>query len=100
MYGLLAGCNEDPQFMLRHDRRGARENECESTELSVCSRGEAAVSLYQQNGKLCTPAGAIANVRCSWVWMCVAADGIRKDVSRGPSSLLCCKQGLSLNLLK
>jgi hypothetical protein len=54
MCGLLAGCNANPQFMLRYYRGGAGENERESTELPVCGRGEAAVSLYQQNGKLCT----------------------------------------------
>ena len=53
MCGLLAGCNANPQLMLRYDRGGAGENERESTELSVCSRGKTAVSLYQENGKLC-----------------------------------------------
>ena len=53
MCGLLAGCNENPQLMLRYDRGGAGENERESTELSVCSRGKKAVSLYQQNGEIC-----------------------------------------------
>ena len=54
MCGLLAGCNANPQFMLRYDRGGAGENEREFTELSNCSRRETAVSLYWQNGKLCT----------------------------------------------
>lgn len=37
IYGFFADCHEDSQFMLRSDRRGAGQNECESTKLSVCS---------------------------------------------------------------
>jgi hypothetical protein len=51
IYWLFADCHEDPQFMLRSHRGGAGQNECKSTELSVCSRGETAISLYQQHGE-------------------------------------------------
>jgi len=63
MRGLLVGCNANPQQVLRYDRGGAGENERESTELSVCSRGETAVSLYQQNGKLCKVSVSVASVK-------------------------------------
>jgi len=49
--------------MLRNDRGGAGENERESTELSVCSRGETAISLYQQNGKLYKVSVSVASVK-------------------------------------
>jgi hypothetical protein len=43
---FFAGCHEDPQFLLRSDRRGTGQIERQSAELSVCSRRETTFSLY------------------------------------------------------